>query len=61
MGEVGAKHGRGTTGVTPPTETGRGERTPEVFHLLAATENAITALEAKFGALDARPPKESQP
>ena len=47
--------------VVPPTEGGRDDRTREVFHLLEATESAITALEARFGTLDVSPFRKSQP
>jgi hypothetical protein len=50
MGEVDATEWV-TERVRPPAETGRGYRAPEVFHLLEASERAVTALEARFGAL----------
>jgi hypothetical protein len=61
MGEVGNSPEWVIKCVAPPTEAGRDDRTREVFHLLEATESAITALEARFGTLDARPFRESQP
>lgn len=61
MGEARINPEWVTKCVVPPTEAGRDDRTREVFHLLEATESAITALEAKFGTLDARPFRENQP
>jgi hypothetical protein len=61
MGDVGGNPEGVINGVVPPTEVGRDDRTHEVFHLLEATESAIRALEARFGTMDARPFRESQP
>ena len=53
MGSVGANGERVINCAVPPAEVRRGDdRTREVFHLLEATESAITALEAKFGTLE---------
>lgn len=61
MGDDGVNPEWAIKSVVPPTDVGRDDRTREVFPLLEATESAITALEAKFATLDARPCRESQP